>query len=46
MVAFYEKWKKYNEIELRKKMDLNNLKIKIQPTSPVSPTVTEVQSFI
>ena len=27
MVLFYKKWKKYNEIELKKKMDLNNQKI-------------------
>ena len=27
MVIFYKKWKKYNEIQFTKKMDLNNRKI-------------------
>ena len=34
MVIFYNKWKKFNKIQLTKnKMDLNNLKIKIHPHS-------------
>ena len=36
MVIFYKKWKKYNEIQLTKnKMDLNNLKMTNDPSSPV-----------
>ena len=31
MVIFYKKWKKYNEIQLTKKMDLNNRKMKNNP---------------
>ena len=34
MVLFYKIWKKYNEIELTKKMDLNNQKMTNQPPSP------------
>ena len=36
MVIFDTKWKKYNEIQLKKnKMDLNNQKMKNYPPSPV-----------
>ena len=34
MVIFYKKWKKYNEIQLKKnKLDLNNRKITNNPPS-------------
>ena len=34
MVVFYKIWKKYNEIELKNKIDLGNLKKKNHPSSP------------
>ena len=41
MVVFYKIWKKYNEIQLTKKMDLNNLKTKNHPPSP-EPNTTHI----
>ena len=35
-VAVYKIWKKYNEIQLTKKMDLNNQKLKIIHRPPNS----------
>ena len=35
MAVFYKIWKKYNEIQLTKKMDLNIQKIKNHPPFPV-----------
>ena len=36
MVIFYKKWKKYNEIQLTKKMDLNIRKMTIiHPPRPL-----------
>ena len=34
MVIFYKKWKKYNEIQLTKKMDLSIRKMANHPPSP------------
>ena len=34
MVIFYKKWKKYSEIKLTKKMDLNIRKMINNPPSP------------
>ena len=34
MLLFYKIWKKYNEIQLTNKMDLNNRKMKNHPPSP------------
>ena len=34
MVIFYKKWKKYNEIQLKNKLDLNNRKMPNHPPSP------------
>ena len=42
MVIFYKKWKKYNAFQLqqKKEMDLNNLKMKNHPPSHGSRLVT------
>ena len=40
MVIVYKKWKKYNEIELTKKMDLKNRKITNCPPSPDERTIS------
>ena len=34
MLVLYKRWKKYNEIQLTKKMDLNNRKMTNNPPSP------------
>ena len=34
IAAFYEIWKKYNDIQFTKKMDLINRKIENHPPSP------------
>ena len=42
MVIFYKKWKKYNEIQLKKnKMDLNILKMTNHPPSPANRILNE-----
>ena len=40
MVLFYKTWKKYNEIQLTKKMDLNNRKMTNNPYSPKEDSST------
>ena len=40
MVIFYKKWKKYDEIKLTKKMDLNNLKMTNHQPSPVATSIS------
>ena len=42
MVIFYEKWKKYDEIQLTKnKMDLNNQKLTNHPRFPDGGMIVE-----
>ena len=36
MVIFYKKWKNYNEIQLKNKMDLNNRKMANHLPSPAA----------
>ena len=50
MVVFYKIWKKYNEIQLTKQMDLNNRKMTNHPPSSdsnnKSPTILYYENNI
>ena len=42
MVVFYKIWKKYNDIQLTKKIDLNNRKMTNHPPSPDKYVLTKM----